>query len=381
MNYAQRSKKQRPWLRKEILVVTHELKEFLKSNQKLEETDKRKLCLIQNHLIRNSNDRRNDFINVSSDKWASLLGKNYRRYINYLADIQCLEVNERYSNTSNNTRKSFSKSYRIPTSASKASSKTFCPVEFSHSRIQSYKDESDLNHPLNYFIHSNLQLLTVGEKLKPISDQERAAYALEDCKRMFLGAFNVKMGKKSNRISHAVIRMVKEARENLVYRIGTTKLCYCDITACFPNLLPSWMSNESEKNLFLDILSGDFYANIKEQLRSKKSRVQIKKDMVIFLSDPKHEAGMYLGDWFNRKLTFFYQWKINQKSLALILQKKEAGIINLLCEYCRKSKTWFVPMYDGFLCLEDDADHLTECCHAIFKKHVGHIPKLARHCW
>ncbi|NBV57009.1 MAG: hypothetical protein EBR72_04275 [Bacteroidetes bacterium] len=84
-----------------------------------------------------------------------------------------------------------------------------------------------------------------------------------------MGAFNVKMGKKSNRISHAIIRMVKEARENLVYRIGTTKLCYCDITACFPNLLPSWMSNESEKNLFLDILSGDFYANIKEQLRLK----------------------------------------------------------------------------------------------------------------
>ncbi|MEK9862752.1 MAG: hypothetical protein VW804_06305, partial [Verrucomicrobiota bacterium] len=142
MNYAQRSKKQRPRLRKEILVVAHELKEFLTSNQNLKEADKRKLCLVQNHLIRNSNDRRNDFINVSSDKWASLLGKNYRRYINYLADIQCLEVNERYSNTSNNARQSFSKSYRISISASKALSKSFCTVELSHSRIPSYKDES-----------------------------------------------------------------------------------------------------------------------------------------------------------------------------------------------------------------------------------------------
>ena len=87
MNYSQKSKKQRPWLRKEIFVVSSELKEFLNSNEKSKEGDKRKLCLVHDHLIRNATDRGNVFINVPSYKWVSLLGKNYKRYINYLAYI------------------------------------------------------------------------------------------------------------------------------------------------------------------------------------------------------------------------------------------------------------------------------------------------------
>jgi hypothetical protein len=193
---------------------------------------------------------------------------------------------------------------------------------------------------------------------------------------MYRGCYNVKYGSESKRLGHAVIRMVREARKNLIFKYPQDKLISCDITSCFPNLLPCWMTNSKEKKRYLENLKGDFYQNIIDQIDTKKSRKQIKKDVLIYLSDTAHKSGTHVAKWFNEHCPTFSEWKLEQSHMALMLQNKEAEIINTLGHYCAKNGIWFVPMYDGFLCVSNNQKKLISKCESIFKNIVGHSPKI-----
>ena len=74
-----------------------------------------------------------------------------------------------------------------------------------------------------------LKQLTIREKLMTIKLPTRSAYALENCKRIFSGCFNVQYGSKSERLYHSVMLMVKEGRSNLQFKATGESLVYCDI--------------------------------------------------------------------------------------------------------------------------------------------------------
>ncbi|MDC0325387.1 hypothetical protein OAM01_01355, partial [bacterium] len=342
----------------------------------LTEVQKRKICLVQHTLIRRQESKLNHFIHVPSQKWIQLIGKDYRQWIDYLVDLGELEINERYSNQSNKDRNAFTKSYLIPGTTKHDPSSKFCLSKIQKQKIPTYHDKSELTDDLTKHVFECLNVLTIKEQLNDITHPARKAYGLEDCKKMYRGCYNVKYGTNSKRLGHVVIRMVKEARKNLIFKYPQTKLISCDITSCFPNLLPCWMSNSAEKKRYLKNLKGDFYQNLMDQIGTKKSRNQVKKDVVTYLCDSSHKSATQVAKWFTKHCPTFSEWKLKQNDMALILQNKEAEIINTLGQHCVKKRIWFVPMYDGFLCKLIDQNILTPKCESIFKNIVGHTPKI-----
>jgi hypothetical protein len=376
MNRQRKEDLNRPWLKEELFVITKDLNDFLRSNHTLTEKEKRQLSIIQHTILRNDDSSKGHYVHISSERWVQLIGKDYRKWINYLADLGGLIVNERYSNQSNQDRKAFTKSYRVPGFSRHDPEANLSLGNFQRLRIPTYTDKSDLSDDLSKHVFKSLKELTIKESLNDIDLPVRRAFALEDCKKMYRGCFNVNYGTNSNRLGHVVIRMVREARSNLRFKYSEDKLISCDITSCFPNLITFWISDTEEKSEYLKVLKGDFHQNLIREIGTKKSRNQIKKDVVTYLCDSTHQSVPRLNEWFKKHLPHFSEWKRKQDQMALMLQNKEAEIINLLGQYCVENRIWFVPMYDGFLCGATEQTKLVKECESIFRTLIGHNPRI-----
>ena len=376
MNRKDRENKKRPWLKEEFFVITKDLDAFLTANKELTENQKRKLAIIQHTILRGEDSPKGDYVHISAKRWGRLIGDDYRDWINYLAEIKGVLVNERYSNESNEERSAFTKSYLIPRFSRRDEADKLALARFGASRIPTYTDKSVLRDAISNHVFESLNGLTIKETLNDIAHPARRAFGLEDCKKIYRGCFNVSYGTNSNRLVHVVIRMVREARRNLKFKYSDQKLICCDITSCFPNLIPVWMQDEKEKAAFLKVLEGDFYENLIKEIGTKKSRDQIKDDVVVYLCDSNPRSGSRLDLWFKNQLPHFSEWKSKQDQMALMLQNKEAEIINSLGQYCVRKKICFVPMYDGFLCRETDQSELKKECESIFQSLIGHNPRI-----
>ena len=375
MNWQQRENKNRPWLREELFVITKDLNDYLAVNKELTEEERRKLAIIQHTVLRGEDSPECDYIHVHSREWKRLVGSDYRHWIDYLAAIEGLRVNESYSAESNEEYDAFTKSYLIPRFSRRDEADKLALARFK-APVPRYTDRSDLCDALSDHVFESLKELTIKETLNEIEHPARRAFGLQDCKKMYRGCFNVSYGANSYRLGHVVIRMVREARRNLKFKYSDEKLICCDITSCFPNLIPVWMQDEKEKSAFLKVLEGDFYENLIEEIGTKKTRDQIKKDVLVYLCDSNPRSGSRLDLWFKKQLPHFSEWKSKQDQMALMLQNKEAGIINELGKYCVRKKIWFVPMYDGFLCREAHQSELKKECESIFRTQIGHNPQI-----
>jgi len=64
-------------------------------------------------------------------------------------------------------------------------------------------------------------------------------------------------------------------------------ICYFDITACYPNLLPYWAEDIGEKNRLVEVLKNDFYAVLAAHSKSNHSRDDLKRIVSRFLCHPE----------------------------------------------------------------------------------------------
>jgi hypothetical protein len=171
--------------------------------------------------------------------------------------------------------------------------------------------------------------------------------------------------------------MVKEARVNLILEETGESLVYFDVTACYPNLLPFWIHDPSEKSRFVEILKEDFYGVLASSSKSKSSRDRLKGVVSRFLCDKKHPSNNIMGRWLETNFPNLFNTICNTPSMALSLQNLEADLfVQKLGRWAMTNQVWYVPMYDGFLCLTRDALTLRQQAESIFESIVGHRPLL-----
>jgi hypothetical protein len=368
----QKQNAERPWLRQELLVVTKDLASLLEASN-LSETDKRLRALVHHIIVRDSDDVAL-YHNIHSRTLSAYLGNNYPEVLNWLQQHDCLDINHIYSS---DTDAGFSKSYRIPGLTEDTRDSSLTAIAFDHERIKRFNDDSNTIDAVSKFVLSNLNQLTVRKQLIHIDSIERRALALEYCKWIYHKRFNVRYGDSSKRLFHTVIRMVKEARVNLILEPTGESLLYFDITACYPNLLPYWATDIEEKNRLLQVLKDDFYGVLAKHSNTTRTRDDLKRIGSRFLCHPEHPSNNVMGQWMEQNCPILFASICSKKSMALELQNLEADIfVERLGNLALLQLKWFVPMHDGFLCRFHDGAVMKQQAETIFEKVVGHKPLL-----
>ena len=372
MTLKQKQNAERSWLRQELLVVTKHLESLLEASN-LSETDKRLRALVHHIIVRDSEDV-GLYHNIHSRTLSSYLGNNYSEVLSWLQQHDCLDINHIYSA---DVDAGFSKSYRIPGLTEDTRDSSLTAIAFNHERIQRFNDDSNATDAVPKFVLSNLNQLTVRKQLVHIDSIERRALALEYCKWVYHKRFNVGYGDSSKRLFHTVIRMVKDARVNLMLEPIGESLLYFDITACYPNLLPYWATDIEEKNRLVQVLKDDFYGVLAAYSKSNHSRDELKRIVSRFLCHPEHPSNNVMGQWLEIHCPILFATICSKKSMALELQNLEADIfVERLGNLALLQLKWFVPMHDGFLCRVHDGAVMKHWAEYIFAKVVGHKPLL-----
>ena len=372
MTLKQKQNADRPWLRQELLVVTKHLASLLESSN-LSENDKRLRALVHHIIVRDSEDV-GLYRNIHSRTLSSYLGNNYSAILTWLLQHDCLDINHIYSS---DIDAGFSKSYKIPGLSEDNREASLTALTFNHERIQRFSDDSNPTDAVSKFVLSNLNQLTVRKSLIHIDNIERRALGLEYCKWVYHKRFNVGYGGASKRLFHTVIRMVKEARGNLILERSIDSISYFDITACYPNLLPYWAVDTEEKIRLVEVLKNDFYAVLAAYSKSNHSRDDLKRIVSRFLCHPDHPSNNVMGQWLETNCPILFASICSKKSMALELQNLEADIfVERLGNLALWQRKWFVPMHDGFLCRVHDGAVMKHCAETIFGKVVGHKPLL-----
>ncbi len=372
MTLKQKQNAERPWLRQELLVVTKHLASLLEASN-LSENDKRLRALVHHIIVRDSEDVAL-YRNIHSRTLSVYLGNNYAEVLNWLQQHDCLDINHIYSS---DIDVGFSKSYRISGLSEDNREASLSAIAFDHPRIQRFNDDSNTSDAVSKFVLSNLNQLTVRKSLIHINNIERRALGLEYCKWVYHKRFNVRYGDTSKRLFHTVIRMVKEARVNLMLEPISESLLYFDITACYPNLLPYWAVDIEEKNRLAQVLKDDFYGVLAAHSKSNHSRDELKRIVSRFLCHPDHPSNNLMGQWLETNCPILFASICSKKSMALELQNLEAGIfVERLGNWALLQRKWFIPMHDGFLCRVQDGAVMKHQADLIFEKVVGHKPLL-----
>jgi len=372
MTRKQKESADRSWLRQELLVVTKPLASLLESSN-LSEEDKRLRALVQHIIIRDSEDVVL-YHNIHSKTLSSYLGNTYSDVLGWLEQNGCLERNHSYSSDADS---GFSKSYRIPGLTDDNRDTNLTALSFTTDRIQRFIDDSSPTDAVSKFVLNNLKQLTVRKSLVHIDSIERRALALEYSKWVYHKRFNVRYGENSNRLYHTVIRMVKEARVNLMLENSLKDIYYYDITACYPNLLPYWATDIEEKNQLVQVLKDDFYGVLAKHSSTTRTRDELKRIVSRFLCHPEHPSNNVMGQWMEQNCPILFAAICSKKSMALELQNLEADIfVERLGNLALLQQKWFVPMHDGFLCRVHDGAVMKQQAETIFEKVVGHKPLL-----
>ena len=372
MTLKQKEDAARTWLRQELLVLTKQLASLLESSN-LSEGEKRQRALVHHIIVRDSEDV-GLYHNIHSRTLSSYLGNNYSAILTWLLQHDCLDINRIYSS---DIDAGFSKSYKIPGLSEDNRESSLTALTFNHERIQRFSDDSNPTDAVSKFVLSNLNQLTVRKNLIHIDNIERRALGLEYCKWVYHKRFNVRYGDTSRRLFHTVIRMVKEARGNLMLERSFDSICYFDITACYPNLLPYWAVDTEEKIRLVEVLKNDFYAVLAAHSKSNHSRDDLKRIVSRFLCHPEHPSNNVMGQWLEMHCPKLFASICSKPSMALELQNLEADIfVERLGNWALLQLKWFVPMHDGFLCRFNDAAVMKCCAETIFERVVGHKPLL-----
>ena len=248
------------------------------------------------------------------------------------------------------------------------------------SRVSHFNDQSELSDNVTRYVHQCLQELTVNKDLVVSHDSVREALALEQCKRIWSGSFNLHYGDKSQRLFHSVIMMVREGRQNLRLRTSGEVLVYCDVKTCYPNLLVTYINDPNEKALWIDALNKYLYDVSRTTVQSSHSSDQVKVQFSKFLSDPKHPTNNVPGRFLETLCPLLLETIRGDPNMAFNLQNLEASIlVHQMVNWAILHHIWYVPMFDGFLCKHQHLVQVVNQATNLLEQRLGHRPVINHH--
>ena len=312
MTSRQKASKLRPWLREEQTIISRTLKQVLAVSKEWNDDEKLIICRLY-HAIVMIEPTWGEYRNVNHKIFKDISGSDYRRYVDWMVDI-CIKENKSYQ-VKHNT-----KSFSLLGVTETNKSTELVVIKQQSLRHTPKTDNSIATDDVSKYVLKCLNMLTVREQLVSNPIAYREAMALYSCKNIYDGCFKMQYGKNSKRLSHAVIRMVSEARCNLIFKSTGEDLVYCDIRSCFPSLITLYIKDAGERQRYIAALQVDIYNKILLDSGSKWNRDKCKTTFSKLLSDPDHRGDNCVSRWLIQHFPILWQWIAAQKNLALILQ-------------------------------------------------------------
>jgi hypothetical protein len=320
------------------------------------------------------------------------IGPHYRNYIDNLILWNVIECDESYLNDEEH---GFCKSYRLSAESRAAKQET---ISFKIKKKLNLVDRSELNDDVSRYVHDQLNRIGILTDLVPqdnlIDDVEAKDWAPSVFKRQW----NVRYGKKVDRMYHALICMPRVSRKNLLFKESPgTQLYDYDIKSCHPVLLLTLSTDPKESDDYKRLLDEDIYNTISREEGITKNRDSVKKDFLMFLNGG-------IRNYFYRYFQSHFPLLLDTistkgKSMASWAQNAEAKImisgiptelrversfslplispqistnVSTYCQNPQQNDILYIPMHDGWIGIERDEEVIIRLVKEAFYKKTGY---------
>ena len=374
------------WLQTHSFVITATLQAYLASHN-IPREEAEYLAYIQNKVIVGSNRAETDdsgYLRVSKHVWQNKCGTDYSHWLNLLASIGELEIDNSYHflppNPTPDQQENFvpkCKGFKVP--AEKLASglvkvdfkkKQVRPLK-SQGTIQGYMCGSSDDPHLAYVLECLEQVRVVSEPIFP-NDPLRYAMSKQYLEKTHYQAFGLHRA-KVGRVFHSIIEAPKESRINLRHSNGEA-FVDVDIKTCHPHLLLPLFTDAKEREAFYKDLQGDIYRRI----NPSAERDSVKRRVCQYLMAKNRQAewlqGTDVHSYFSSNYPIFWREKLaTDNGLAWYLQGEESQIVTReLVAYCKSNKYFIVPMHDGCLTLAEHKDAIMSEIKRLLREHTGY---------
>ncbi|MDB6065827.1 MAG: hypothetical protein JWR26_2035 [Pedosphaera sp.] len=326
-----------------------------------------KMAFIQSVIISLSRKNRHPalYTNIGAKTFQNKC-RDYRRMIEQMVALGELDVNEVYQ------QGRFTKSYRIPKSALDSGLITFGAKK---KRIRKPKDKTNIFNPNIEHQRKCLEELSIKDSYISTGDELTDARAKAALLNIQQGNGNFTQGGKGGRIFNSVLQVPREARCNIEHRQGHD-LAEFDIRGCHPFLIIDWCEPQ-EREAYASLVSDpstDIYNYVAAEMRSKKSRDDLKIDMMIYINGGGHTI---FDDFFSKNFPALNKTiKAGGKSNAAKLQKFEAEIMMKLGAWCAEQNLFFIVQHDGWVGRKDQGEVVSEKLKELVLARIGFRPNI-----
>jgi len=369
--------KNRAWLKTHAFVITQTLREKLET---VAPAMRLGLCYVQNLVLIFADEYEGQFRRISSTFWKDKLGTAYTVFIQQLKDWNELEVEEDFRWSRD--KSGYPMAYAVPPSALE---KGTCIIDLERERVRLPRPKNKPTDPASQYALECLSKLRVAETLTFPPPQDpgknadvRRARIRWHCEHIHGGDFSLHYGRKVKRLYHRVVLMPSEGRCNLTYCFPIAEY---DVRTCHPVLMLRFFTNPGERMKYAEILSGDIYTRIKDEMRIE-SRKQVKDDFQRVVN-----IGHKTADWMAKQYVFqFYhehfptfaeEVLFKRKDLAARLQNFEAlFMVQRLGAFCRERNLFWIPMHDGFIASTDQGETIKAAAKDLIRDAVGFTPRI-----
>jgi hypothetical protein len=337
-------------------------------------------CHIQNLVLILADEYEDEFAPIPTTCWKEKLGTAYKVFIEQLKDWKELEVDEHFRWSKD--KSGYPMSYAVPSRAMETGT---CVVDFERKRIRLPRAKNQPQGPVSHYALECLSKLKVAETLvyPPPEDPSkntdlRKARIKWHCQHIFGGDFSLRYGRNVKRLYHRVLSMPKEGRCNLTY---WSPLAEYDVGTCHPLLMLKFFTNPSERTKYAEMLSGDIYARIGQEM-NVGDRGMVKKDFqrVVNLGHKTSNwmAKQYVFQFYHQHFPIFAEQVLFlRRDLAACLQNFEAELmVKKLGTFCREKNLLWIPMHDGFIARMDQGDAISVQASKIIRDAVGLDPRI-----
>lgn len=368
-------------------MITRTLHNYIQSHS-IPETEAEYISYIQNKVIVGSDRAETDdhgYLRVSKNVWQNKCGTTYPQWLNLLASIGELEIDDSYHflspDASPEEKENFipkCKGFKVPADKLAAG---LVKVNFHKERIRPLKSQktiegymcgsSDDPH-LAYVLECLQQVRVSPEPIFP-NDPLRYAMSKQYLEKTHYQAFGLHRA-NVGRVFHSIIEMPKEARVNLRHSNGES-FVDVDIKTCHPHLLLPLFTDPKEREAFYHDLQGDIYRKINPCAK----RDSVKKRVCQYLMAKNRQAEWLTNTdvhaYFTRKYPIFYKEKLStDNGLAWYLQGEESQIVTRdLVAYCKANQYFIIPMHDGCLTLERYKRAIMDELKRLLREHTGYV--------
>jgi hypothetical protein len=374
------------WLQSHTFVITNTLHTYLASHN-IPEDEAQYLCYIQNKVIVGSNRAETDdqgFLRVSRQVWLNKCGMHYTQWIDLLASIGELEIDQSYQflapdATPDQTENFIPKCKGFKVPAEKLTS-GIVKVDYKKQRCRPLKSQKTIeghtcgssDDPHLAYVLECLRQVRVGPNPTFPNDPLRYAMIKQYLEKTHYQAFGLHRA-KVGRVFHSIIEMPKEGRVNLRHSNGES-FVDVDIKSCHPHLLLPLFTDSAERAAFYKDLQGDIYRTI----NPSADRDTVKKRTCQYLMAKNRSAewleGTDVHSYFTKNYPIFWKEKLSvDNGMAWHLQGLESQIVtHELVAFCKANRYYIIPMHDGCLTLAEHKDAIMGELKRLLREHTGY---------